>query len=55
MNYYEQHPVTAERKKELRAKGYRVLDIKFAPIGWSDPEAQQRPIKRRPSAKGGEQ
>lgn len=28
---YEVHPVTLERKKELRAQGYRILDARFAP------------------------
>lgn len=28
---YEQHPVTAERKAELRAQGYRIIDARFAP------------------------
>ena len=27
----EPHPVSAERKAELRAKGYRILDVKFKP------------------------
>lgn len=40
--YYEPHPVSPERKAELRSKGYRVLDAKFAPEGWVDPEAPKR-------------
>ncbi|MBP2091688.1 MULTISPECIES: hypothetical protein [Pseudomonas] len=28
---YEKHPVTPERKKELREKGYKIIDIQFAP------------------------
>lgn len=43
---YEQHPVSAERKAELRQKGYKIIDAKFAPEGYEHPE----PIK---AAKGG--
>lgn len=28
---YEPHPVTPERKKELRAKGFKILDARFDP------------------------
>lgn len=28
---YEPHPVTLQRKRELNAKGYRVMDVAFAP------------------------
>lgn len=28
---YEPHPVTAERKAELRQKGYKIIDASFAP------------------------
>lgn len=37
--YYEKHPVSPERKLELLLKGYKILDIRFAPEGWKDPEA----------------
>ncbi|MBA4272132.1 MAG: hypothetical protein C0438_03395 [Pseudomonas sp.] len=44
---YEKHPVTAERKAELRQKGYKIIDAKFAPDEYEHPE----PIKKvdRPS------
>ena len=29
--YYEPHPITPERKAELVAQGYRIMDAKFAP------------------------
>lgn len=32
---YETHPVPYERKRELKAKGFKVLDVRFAPA--SDP------------------
>jgi len=28
---YEQHPVSPERKKELREQGYKILDVIFKP------------------------
>lgn len=28
---YEPHPVTAERKAELLAQGYKIIDARFAP------------------------
>lgn len=30
---YEPHPVSPERKAELQAQGYRILDARFAPAG----------------------
>ena len=38
---YEKHPVTAERKAELRQKGYKIIDAKFAPDDYKHTE----PIK----------
>jgi hypothetical protein len=32
--WYEPHPVKPERKAELMAAGYRILDSVFAPPGW---------------------
>lgn len=32
--WYEPHPVTPERKAELRARGYRIIDAVFAPLDW---------------------
>ena len=29
--HYEPHPVSRERKAELRAKGLRIIDARFAP------------------------
>ena len=42
---YEPHPVTPERKAELRAAGYKIIDAQFAPEGDESPaevEAQKR-------------
>lgn len=37
---YEPHPVSAERKAELRAQGYTILDARFAP-------KEDKPKRRR--------
>jgi hypothetical protein len=29
--HYEPHPVSRERKAELRARGFNIVDAKFAP------------------------
>lgn len=31
---YEPHPVTPERKSELLAAGYKIIDARFAPEGF---------------------
>lgn len=36
---YEPHPVSLERKRELNAKGYKILDARFAPVDVANPEA----------------
>lgn len=30
---YEKHPVTPERKQQLRSQGYTIIDARFAPKG----------------------
>lgn len=30
---YEKHPVSPKRKAELRSKGYKIIDARFAPEG----------------------
>jgi hypothetical protein len=47
---YEKHPVTAERKAELRQKGYKIIDAKFAPNDYKHPE----PIKTAKSGGAGQ-
>lgn len=39
---YEPHPVSLERKAELRALGYKILDARFAPEGETQEEAPKR-------------
>ena len=38
---YEPHPVTPERKAELRAAGYKIIDARFAP----EPVDVPRPVE----------
>lgn len=37
---YEPHPVSPERKKELREQGFRIIDARFKP---SDADAENAP------------
>ena len=30
---YEPHPVSPERKRELNSKGFKIVDVRFAPAG----------------------
>lgn len=45
---YEKHPVSPERKQELRAQGYRILDAQFAPDEpkAAEPEKPKRATKK---------
>lgn len=43
---YEPHPVTPERKAELRAQGYTIVDARFAP-----PEEKKPAPKTRKAVK----
>lgn len=46
---YEPHPVSAERKAELMAQGFRILDAKFAPV--DAPKAETpKPVIAEPVA-----
>ena len=42
---YEPHPVTPERKAELRAKGYQIIDAQFAPKSYKYPAAEKPQAK----------
>lgn len=46
--WYEPHPVSAERKAELRAQGHRIIDAIYAPEGWRAPEPKQDPAEEVP-------
>ena len=52
---YEPHPVTAERKKELIAKGYKIIDAIFAPDDYAHPEQKPDTAKKRPTAQATKQ
>lgn len=45
---YEPHPVSPERKAELQAKGYRIVDARFAPadakVAKVEPEKAPEPV-----------
>lgn len=46
---YEKHPVSPERKAELRQKGYKIIDARFAPDDYEHPE----PLKETKGSKAG--
>lgn len=39
---YEPHPVSPERKAELRAKGMRIVDIRFKPQEAEKPKPRRK-------------
>jgi hypothetical protein len=43
---YEPHPVSAERKAELRAAGIKIVDLRFAPADHVVEVAEPAPAKR---------
>jgi hypothetical protein len=45
---YEPHPVSPERKAELRAAGFKIIDARFAP---PDADAPPEPKRRGRPAK----
>lgn len=45
---YEPHPVTPERKAELLAQGYKIIDARFAPE--EVPVAEAEPANDAPVA-----
>ena len=40
---WEKHPVSPERKAELRAKGYQIIDAIFMPEGYENPADDGEP------------
>ena len=44
---YEKHPVSAERKAELRAGGFKILDARFKPADAEQEEPAKRPYVRK--------
>lgn len=48
---YEPHPVTPERKAELRGKGLRIVDAQFAPDDADQSEASEKQHRPKPRKK----
>ncbi len=44
---YEPHPVSPERKAELRSEGYKIIDARFAPEG-EEPKPKAPKKRGRP-------
>lgn len=44
---YEPHPVSPERKADLRTGGYKIIDAVFAPEGHTQPDGKPdaRPVR----------
>ena len=42
---YEPHPVSPERKAELRAQGFKIIDAQFAPKDDAPKAKRGRPAK----------
>ena len=49
---YERHPVTPERKAELLAQGFRIIDARFKPSDAEPAKAEAVPVPQRRSRKG---
>jgi hypothetical protein len=47
--HYEPHPVSRERKAELRAQGYNIVDAKFAPPAERQQQAPARKARKSQS------
>lgn len=48
--WYEPHPVTPERKAEIRKRGYRIVDAAFAPEGHKNHEEEPKPVAVKAAA-----
>lgn len=49
---YEPHPVTPERKAELLAQGFHIIDARFKPADAEPAKAEPAPAPQRRSRKG---
>lgn len=45
---YEKHPVTPERKQQLRSQGYTIIDARFAPAGYVHPNGDAGAVQDQP-------
>lgn len=48
--WYEPHPVTTERKAELRARGFQIVDAIFQPKDYQNPGTE--PVETKPAKRG---
>lgn len=48
---YEKHPISLERKAELRAQGLKIVDARFKPAGESTPGELDVSARGRRSSK----
>lgn len=44
--HYEKHPVSAERKAELLALGFKIVDVRFKPAEAFDVAPEEKPKRR---------
>jgi hypothetical protein len=44
--HYEKHPVSAERKAELLALGFKIVDARFKPDEIEDQSQEEKPKRR---------
>ena len=49
---YERHPVTPERKAELLAQGFQIIDARFKPADTEPAKVESAPVPQRRSRKG---
>ena len=49
---YEPHPVTPERKAELLAQGFHIIDARFKPADAEPVKVEAAPAPQRRSRKG---
>lgn len=49
---YERHPVTPERKAELLAQGFQIIDARFKPAEVEPAKSEPAPAPQRRSRKG---
>ena len=49
---YERHPVTPERKAELLAQGFQIIDARFKPADAEPVKVEAAPAPQRRSRKG---
>ena len=49
---YEPHPVTPERKAELLAQGFHIIDARFKPADAEPVKDEAAPVPQRRSRKG---